>query len=47
MIPILMFLVAILYTGIGIGYFIAGNLGLGIAFICYAMANLGIWWSGR
>jgi hypothetical protein len=46
MIAILMALVALVYLIIGILYFKAGNTGLGIAFISYAVANLGIYVAG-
>lgn len=43
MIPILMVLVGIIYFAIGTTYALNGNYGMFFAFLCYALANVGIY----
>lgn len=40
---VLILVVAIIYTVVGIGNIIKGQYGLAITWICYALANVGLW----
>lgn len=44
---ILLLIVSAIYMIVGIRYYVESNVGLSLAFICYSIANLGIWWSSR
>ena len=43
----LLFFIGILYVIIGINYYLDDKTGLCIAFIAYALANVGLWMAGR
>lgn len=43
---ILLILVGILYLLSSVTYFIHGHIGLGIAFLCYAISNYGLYLAG-
>ena len=40
-------LVGILYLMTAISYVIDGNIGMGIAFSCYSLANIGLYMAGK
>lgn len=44
---ILLLGVGIVYIIVGLNYFIQGNSGMGIAFVAYAVANIGLYMAGR
>lgn len=35
------------YAYIGIDFFVEGKIGLGITFVCYALANLGLYFTAK
>lgn len=39
--------VSVLYLGTAISYIIQGNPSMGFAFLCYALANLGIFYGAK
>lgn len=39
--PMLLYIVAAIYLGVGLQYLQAGRLGMCLAFIAYALANIG------
>ena len=43
---ILLGIVGVLYIFTGINYFLEGNIGLGIAFLSYSLANYGLYLAG-
>jgi hypothetical protein len=43
---ILLGIVSVIYLFVAINYFRAGNIGLGICFVAYAAANVGIYIAG-
>jgi len=43
----LIILVGIIYTYIGIDFFLKNQIGLGITFLAYALANLGLYLESR
>ena len=47
MIQFIMYTVGVLYVVIGILYFLKGNWGNGLAFICYSLANIGLYFGAK
>lgn len=44
---ILLGAVSVLYFSTGISYLLQGNPGMGFAFLCYALANIGLYMGAK
>lgn len=45
--PALLYLVAAIYAGVAIQYMYAGRWGMALAFLAYAVSNIGFAWDTR